>query len=310
MTKKEMEQKKKEELAELFKPVQAAQKVPFGVDPKTILCQYFKNGACTKGKNCKFSHDLNVERKADKIDLYTDTREEAKKDDTMDKWDQDKLEEVVQTKHGKNPATTTDIVCKYFIQAVEERKYGWFWNCPNGTTCKYRHALPPGFKLKDQKKNLEKEEVKTLEEWIEEQRTNLPAKLTPVTLETFTKWKEDRIKKKEKEEEDLKKQKETAAKAGKLAGFSGRELFTYNPDMAMGDDEDAWEGDYTQREDIQEEDEMQQNGESQDDADMADGHTDHKRKREPNASSEAIDESLFTGEDLENLDIDDDDEDE
>ena len=112
-------------------PVQAAQKVPFGVDPKTILCQYFKNGACTKGKNCKFSHDLNVERKADKIDLYTDTREEAKKDDTMDKWDQDKLEEVVQTKHGKNPATTTDIVCKYFIQAVEERKYGWFWNCPN-----------------------------------------------------------------------------------------------------------------------------------------------------------------------------------
>lgn len=38
------------ETAELFKPVQT-QKVPFGVDPKTVLCQFFKKGACEKGED-------------------------------------------------------------------------------------------------------------------------------------------------------------------------------------------------------------------------------------------------------------------
>ena len=36
------------ETAELFKPVQT-QKVPFGVDPKTVLCQFYKKGTCDKG---------------------------------------------------------------------------------------------------------------------------------------------------------------------------------------------------------------------------------------------------------------------
>jgi len=38
----------KRETAELFKPVQV-QKVPFGVDPKTVLCVFFKKGGCEKG---------------------------------------------------------------------------------------------------------------------------------------------------------------------------------------------------------------------------------------------------------------------
>jgi hypothetical protein len=38
----------KKEAADLFKPVQV-QKVPFGVDPKTVLCQFFKAGNCEKG---------------------------------------------------------------------------------------------------------------------------------------------------------------------------------------------------------------------------------------------------------------------
>lgn len=45
--KKAAEQARKE-AAELFKPVQT-QKVPFGVDPKTIVCQFFKKGHCDKG---------------------------------------------------------------------------------------------------------------------------------------------------------------------------------------------------------------------------------------------------------------------
>ena len=80
----------KRETAELFKPVQV-QKVPFGVDPKTVVCIFYKQGNCEKGKKCKFSHDLSVERKGEKKNLYQDTREgdeEAKKKDEMDNWDE------------------------------------------------------------------------------------------------------------------------------------------------------------------------------------------------------------------------------
>ena len=43
-----------------------------GVDPKSIVCEYYRQGKCTKGFKCKYSHDLNVERKGGKIDLFTD----------------------------------------------------------------------------------------------------------------------------------------------------------------------------------------------------------------------------------------------
>ena len=76
----------------------------------------------------------------------------------MDKWDQAKLDRVVLSKHG-NTKSTTDKVCKFFLQAVEEGKYGWFWSvarawphvqamltlrlvrvCPNGgDDCFYKH---------------------------------------------------------------------------------------------------------------------------------------------------------------------------
>lgn len=43
----------------------------------------------------------------------------------------------------------SDIVCKFFLEAVEKDKYGWNWSCPNnGDRCKYKHCLPPGYKLK------------------------------------------------------------------------------------------------------------------------------------------------------------------
>lgn len=136
----------KKEAMELFKPVQV-QKVAFGVDPKTVLCQFYKKGHCEKGRKCKFSHDLNVERKSEKKDLYQDTREEddeKKKAETSEDWDEEKLRSVVLSKKG-NQKTTTDKVCKFFIEAVEEGKYGWFWVCPNGgDKCMYQHKLPPG----------------------------------------------------------------------------------------------------------------------------------------------------------------------
>ncbi|VDN32792.1 unnamed protein product [Dibothriocephalus latus] len=123
-----------------------------------------KDGTCTKGEKCKFSHDLNIERKTEKKNLYEDERGD------MEQWDQAELEDVITKKHGAQnkglPATT--IICKYFLDAVEGNKYGWFWECPNGAACHYRHALPPNFVLrKDKKKMDEQKETITLDELIE-----------------------------------------------------------------------------------------------------------------------------------------------
>jgi hypothetical protein len=84
------------------------------------------------GNRCKFSHDKNVERKAEKANIYQDQREDgdvkaqgklitimrsrkrkmslptALEKDTMDKWDEEKLRSVVTSKGG-NPRTTTDV---------------------------------------------------------------------------------------------------------------------------------------------------------------------------------------------------------
>ncbi|KAL5525514.1 hypothetical protein ACEPAG_6850 [Sanghuangporus baumii] len=236
------EAKRAKEEAALLKPVQT-QKVPFGVDPKTVLCAFYKAGHCDKGNKCKFSHDLNVGRKVEKKNLYEDAREEKMKD-TMENWDEAKLRSVVLSKHG-NPKTTTDIVCKYFIEAIETQKFGWFWECPNGgEKCQYRHALPPGFVLKSQKKAAEeaaKANTISLEEFLEVERHKLGPSLTPVNPETFAKWKRTRMDKKKAEEEAMKKAKETQAAAGKSSGMSGRDLFTYNPEWFADEDEDVGE---------------------------------------------------------------------
>lgn len=260
LARQKKEQKKAEEalqaeLAALNKPIVQQQKVAFGVDPKTVLCAYFKAGQCSKGEKCKFSHDLNVERKSAKINLYADAREEKEKD-TMDTWDQSKLEEVVVNKHGPGIKTTTEIVCKYFLEAIENKKYGWFWECPNGgDLCKYRHALPPGFVLKSQMKKSEDDEVDaiTLEEFLETERHNIK-KVTPVTAESFAAWKKQRILTQEIESKARARQRETEYKAGKLSGMvSGRDLFVYNPDLFKDDDE-AMEVDYNNREEEAEQD--------------------------------------------------------
>lgn len=116
------EEKRAKEEAALLKPVQT-QKVPLGVDPKTVLCAFYKAGNCEKGTKCKFSHDLNVGRKVEKKNLYEDSREEklqggltpfstlflsSQFTDTMETWDEEKLRTVVLSKTG-NPRTTTDV---------------------------------------------------------------------------------------------------------------------------------------------------------------------------------------------------------
>ena len=45
----------------------------------------------------------------------------------MEDWDQDKLEDVVKQKHGAEKAASnrTEIICKFFLDAVEKKLYGW-----------------------------------------------------------------------------------------------------------------------------------------------------------------------------------------
>ncbi|GAA5832836.1 hypothetical protein JCM5353_008351, partial [Sporobolomyces roseus] len=237
------------ELSQLMAPTDIIQpKVPFGVDPKTVLCAFFKAGRCQKGNKCKFSHELEVERKVQKASVYADQRDEKKEgqeNDDMSTWDEAKLREVVSRKG--NPKVTTDIVCKHFLQAVETGKYGWFWECPDGgDKCKYRHALPPGFVLKSQKKKEEadakKQEI-SLEEFLEVERHKLdPKKLTPLTKESFAEWKKNRLSKKDAEASAIQSAKSATFAAGKSIGMSGRDLFTFNPDLGRGDSDDESDG--------------------------------------------------------------------
>jgi len=221
-------------------------KVPIGVDPKSVLCEFFKVGKCTKGDRCKFSHNIDQARKSEKIDIYTDRRniseeeeKQEKENDTMDKWDQEKLERVVDEKQGAvNENLKTKIVCKYFLEAIESKKYGWFWECPNGALkCIYQHCLPPGYVLKKEaKKDDDDEEPATVEELIEEERTKLVTR-TPLTKALFLKWKEEKRSERDKQAEETKKKRESDVRSGK-AMRSGREMFELDPSLFI-DEEDV-----------------------------------------------------------------------
>lgn len=131
------------------------------------------------------------------------------------------------------------------MEAVEKSKYGWFWQCPAGENCIYRHALPPGFVLKKDKKKDEKKSDITLEDLIERERAALPPTQTKINLETFLAWKKRKIQEKKdaaiKEEE----KRRNDYKAGRQVGLSGREMFSFNPDLAkeseMEDGDEAFD---------------------------------------------------------------------
>ncbi|XP_023150197.1 zinc finger CCCH domain-containing protein 15 [Amphiprion ocellaris] len=258
-SKKSDKKKELDELNELFKPVVAAQKVSKGVDPKSVLCAFFKQGQCTKGDKCKFSHDLSMERKCEKRSVYVDERDEELEKDTMENWDEKKLEEVVNKKHGEaeKKKAKTQIVCKYFLEAIENNKYGWFWVCPaGGDTCMYRHALPPGFVLKKDKKKEEKEEEISLEELIENERSALGPNVTRITLETFLAWKKrKRQEKVDKAREEMEKKK-ADFKAGKSLVVSGREVFEFRPELVDDDDAEADDTRYAEEEDESDEEQI------------------------------------------------------
>ena len=74
-----------------------------------MFCAFFKQGLCKKGDKCKFSHDPAVERKSAKRNIYLDAVD-GKEEDLMDTWDEEKLQDVVNKKHGAEKTNQTDIV--------------------------------------------------------------------------------------------------------------------------------------------------------------------------------------------------------
>ena len=189
-------------LASLFKSVV---EMPKGQDPKTIICSFYKSGLCMKGAKCKFSHDLSFEPiKEEKPDLYTDTR-----------------------------PVVTDIPCQFFVDAVESEKHGWFWKCPNGDECIYRHALPEGYVFRREEKKVESddEDKPTLEETLDLERGKLPLGQKNITFEEFMQW---------INEDNLKREEELKERRGPMKGVSGRVLFEHNSGL-FEDDEGAYD---------------------------------------------------------------------
>ena len=74
--KKAAELEKKKEMDSIFRPVAgSSQKLSAGADPKSVLCVFYRQGMCSKGDKCKFSHDLSLEGKAEKKSMYVDSRD-------------------------------------------------------------------------------------------------------------------------------------------------------------------------------------------------------------------------------------------
>ena len=109
---------------------------------------------------------------------------------------------------------------------IHFHRYGWFWECPKGAKCMYRHALPEGYVLKRDLKKL-KEEGKdnkiSLEDLIEKERAALGVG-TKITLESFTIWKKKKTDAKAKAAMKEEKKKKGKAKAANFTGLTGEKI--------------------------------------------------------------------------------------
>ncbi len=71
------------------------------------------------------------------------------------------------------------------------------------------------------------------------QRAALGSNLTRITLESFLLWKKRKIREKKEKKVAAETKKKNEYKAGKAAGLSGKDLFTFNPDLVVQDDDEA-----------------------------------------------------------------------
>lgn len=110
------------------------------------------------------------------------------------------LMEERESKRAKLPKT--DIVCKFFLDSIKQKVYGWKWQCPNGDDCHYKHCLPKDYVIKslrgDNQEELTFEEFHDLEEKIDAERARVAENGTKVTEKTLKEWNEKRRREKER----------------------------------------------------------------------------------------------------------------
>ena len=146
-----------------------------------------------------------------------------------------KISKQKEKKRGKVPS---NIVCKFFLDAVKKKLYGWKWECPNGDDCHYRHSLPEGYILvtaKEKQEDMTSEEYMNLEAQIDEERERIKVNGTKVNEKTFLEWKRKRDEFRKQEEKEKMEEEKKLHEKSKLTGV---QLFKKQAEL-FKDDEDA-----------------------------------------------------------------------
>jgi len=104
----------------------------------------------------------------------------------------------------------------------------------------------------------------TIEELVEVERLKLKNSkkpLTPVTLESFLRWKTKKKAEERKKADEEKKQKQKYAKEGKIVSSTGKQLFAYYHDQIdMNDDDEAADLNYQDSDDEMEQENLKKQG--------------------------------------------------
>ena len=187
------------------------------------------------------------------FDIYTDIRDvKGLKEDKGNNVESEVNKIAEEKEKKRKKLCQSNIVCRYFLEAVQRKIYGWKWECPNGDDCQYKHCLPKGYIMLTKEDKLQEEmtieEYMDLEEQIDEERTRISLNGTPVNDNTFKEWKRKR------DEQRLKEKGIMKDEVDKTKKKTGIQLF--KSDAAIFQDDEGATDDikYGERdEDLQEE---------------------------------------------------------